>query len=69
MLLAVAVATIVPFIPIGGDTRFYLPAAFAYLILLTMVGVIVGSSIKGGSTSPAVLRARRRLSGSGETTS
>jgi 4-amino-4-deoxy-L-arabinose transferase-like glycosyltransferase len=64
MLLAVAVATIVPFIPIGGDTRFYLPAAFAYLILFTMVGVIVGSTIKRGVTSPAMLGARRRVFGS-----
>lgn len=68
MLLAVAVATIVPFIPIGGDTRFYLPAAFAYLILLTMVGAIFASSITRAPTSPAVFRARRRLSGPGETT-
>jgi hypothetical protein len=58
MLLAVAVATIVPFIPIGGDTRFYLPAAFAYLILLTMVAVVVGSTIKRGLTSAAVVRRR-----------
>jgi 4-amino-4-deoxy-L-arabinose transferase-like glycosyltransferase len=63
MLLAVAVATIVPFIPIGGDTRFYLPAAFAYLILLTMAGVIVGSTIKRGLTSPTLLVARRRIFG------
>lgn len=67
MLLAVAVATIVPFIPIGGDTRFYLPAAFAYLILLTMVGVIVGSALKRGLTSPTMLGARRRFSRTGET--
>jgi 4-amino-4-deoxy-L-arabinose transferase-like glycosyltransferase len=47
MLLGVALATIVPYIPIGGDTRFYLPAAFAYLILLTMVAVVVGSALRG----------------------
>jgi 4-amino-4-deoxy-L-arabinose transferase-like glycosyltransferase len=46
MLLAVAIGTIVPFIPVGGDTRFYLPAAFAYLLLLTMVGVTVVSTIR-----------------------
>jgi 4-amino-4-deoxy-L-arabinose transferase-like glycosyltransferase len=62
MLLAVAVATIVPFIPIGGDTRFYLPAAFAYLILLTMVGAIFASTVTRALASTAVFRARRRLS-------
>ena len=60
MLLAIAVATIVPFIPIGGDTRFYLPAAFAYLILLTMVAVVIGSTIRRGLTSAALARTRRR---------
>jgi hypothetical protein len=40
MLSTVAVATIVPYIPIGEDTRFYLPAAFAYLMLLAMVGSV-----------------------------
>jgi 4-amino-4-deoxy-L-arabinose transferase-like glycosyltransferase len=68
MLLAVAVGTIVPFIPIGGDTRFYLPAAFAYLILLAMAGVIVGSALKRGLASPTMLGARRRFSRTGETT-
>jgi 4-amino-4-deoxy-L-arabinose transferase-like glycosyltransferase len=63
MLLAVAVGTIVPYIPIGGDTRFYLPAAFAYFILLTMVGVIVGSTIKRRLPSTAVQGDRRRLFG------
>jgi hypothetical protein len=46
MLLAVAVATIVPYIPIGGDTRFYLPAAFAYLMLLAMVGSVVATATR-----------------------
>jgi 4-amino-4-deoxy-L-arabinose transferase-like glycosyltransferase len=61
MLLAVAVATIVPFIPIGSDTRFYLPAAFAYLILLTMAAVIVGPTFKRGLISATLLDARRRI--------
>jgi 4-amino-4-deoxy-L-arabinose transferase-like glycosyltransferase len=56
MLLAVALATIVPFIPIGGDTRFYLPAAFAYLIMLTMVAVVVISVLRRWLTSPEVPR-------------
>jgi 4-amino-4-deoxy-L-arabinose transferase-like glycosyltransferase len=59
MLLAVAFATIVPFIPIGSDTRFYLPAAFAYLILSAMVAVTIVSTLKRGLTSPRVLRTRR----------
>jgi 4-amino-4-deoxy-L-arabinose transferase-like glycosyltransferase len=38
--VAAAAATIVPYLFIGGDTRFYLPAAFAYLILFAMaIGV------------------------------
>jgi 4-amino-4-deoxy-L-arabinose transferase-like glycosyltransferase len=55
MLLAVALATIVPFIPIGGDTRFYLPAAFAYLILLTMASVVIAMGIRRAFGSPSVL--------------
>jgi 4-amino-4-deoxy-L-arabinose transferase-like glycosyltransferase len=54
MLLGVAGATILPYVPIGGDTRFYLPAAFAYLILLTMVAVVVTSSFRRRLTSPHV---------------
>lgn len=46
MLLAVAVATIVPYIPIGGDTRFYLPAAFAYLMLLAMAGSVIATAAR-----------------------
>jgi 4-amino-4-deoxy-L-arabinose transferase-like glycosyltransferase len=34
--VAAAAATVVPYIFIGGDTRFYLPAAFAYFILIAM---------------------------------
>jgi hypothetical protein len=34
--VAAAAATIVPYLLIGDDTRFYLPAAFAYIILLAM---------------------------------
>jgi len=33
ILVATAVAVILPFLPIGGDVRFFLPAAFAYFIL------------------------------------
>lgn len=38
--IAVAVATIVPYLMIGDDTRFYLPAAFAYLILIAMAAEV-----------------------------
>lgn len=34
--VAAAAAIIVPYVFIGGDTRFYLPAAFAYFILIAM---------------------------------
>jgi 4-amino-4-deoxy-L-arabinose transferase-like glycosyltransferase len=34
--LAAAAATIMPYLFIGDDTRFYLPAAFAYFILFAM---------------------------------
>ena len=36
LIAAAAVATIVPYVFIGSDTRFYLPAAFAYIILVAM---------------------------------
>jgi Dolichyl-phosphate-mannose-protein mannosyltransferase len=36
---AAAMATIIPYLLIGDDTRFYLPAAFAYCILLAMAAV------------------------------
>jgi 4-amino-4-deoxy-L-arabinose transferase-like glycosyltransferase len=39
--LAAAVATIVPYLPIGDETRFYLPAVFAYLILIGMSADVV----------------------------
>jgi 4-amino-4-deoxy-L-arabinose transferase-like glycosyltransferase len=35
--VAAAAATILPYLLIGDDTRFYLPAAFAYIILIAMV--------------------------------
>jgi len=34
--VAAAVATVVPYLAIGSDARFYLPAAFAYFILFAM---------------------------------
>ena len=34
--VAAAAATIIPYLLIGDDTRFYLPAAFAYIILIAM---------------------------------
>jgi hypothetical protein len=41
--VAAAAATIVPYLLIGDDTRFYLPAAFAYCILVAMVAVQIGT--------------------------
>jgi 4-amino-4-deoxy-L-arabinose transferase-like glycosyltransferase len=38
--VAAAAATIVPYLLIGDDTRFYLPAAFAYILLCAMVAEI-----------------------------
>jgi len=37
ILVATAVAVVLPFLPIGGDVRFVLPAAFAYFILAAIV--------------------------------
>lgn len=44
--LAAAVATIVPYLPIGDETRFYLPAVFAYLILIAMSADVVLSTLR-----------------------
>src|SRR5262249_21163252 len=43
VLVAAAAATILPYLLIGDDTRFYLPAAFAYCILVAMAAVEVGT--------------------------
>jgi 4-amino-4-deoxy-L-arabinose transferase-like glycosyltransferase len=45
LLVAVAAAVVIPYIPIGGDTRFYLPAAFAYLILAAMAAEVIRASV------------------------
>jgi 4-amino-4-deoxy-L-arabinose transferase-like glycosyltransferase len=45
LLAAVAVATVVPYLFIGDDTRFYLPAAFAYLILGAMASSVIVSHL------------------------
>jgi hypothetical protein len=52
--VAAAAAMIVPYLLIGDDARFYLPAAFAYLILLAMtVEVAIGfASSRIGRTAP-----------------
>lgn len=39
--VAAAAATIAPYLLIGSDKRFYLPAAFAYLILIAMTVEVV----------------------------
>jgi hypothetical protein len=43
--VAAAAAVIVPYLFIGSDTRFYLPAAFAYFILVAMTVEIAGAGI------------------------
>jgi 4-amino-4-deoxy-L-arabinose transferase-like glycosyltransferase len=47
--VAAAAATIVPYLLIGDDTRFYLPAAFAYCILVAMaageIGIVVRANL------------------------
>jgi 4-amino-4-deoxy-L-arabinose transferase-like glycosyltransferase len=45
--VAAAAATIVPYLLIGDDTRFYLPAAFAYCILVAMAAVGVSGLLRG----------------------
>jgi 4-amino-4-deoxy-L-arabinose transferase-like glycosyltransferase len=49
ILVAVALATIVPYLPIGSEPRFYLPAAFAYFILAAMAVDVTLSSTLGSS--------------------
>ena len=44
--VAAAMATIVPYLLIGDDTRFYLPAAFAYCILVAMAAVQIGTLLR-----------------------
>jgi 4-amino-4-deoxy-L-arabinose transferase-like glycosyltransferase len=56
--VAAAVATIVPYLLIGDDTRFYLPAAFAYCILAAMVAVQMTAPV-----SDAVARLTSRVRG------
>jgi hypothetical protein len=46
ILAGTAMTTIVPYLFIGGDTRFYLPAAFAYLILGSMATAVVLSQFR-----------------------
>jgi hypothetical protein len=41
--MAAAAATIVPYLLIGDDTRFYFPAAFGYIILLAMAAEVLFS--------------------------
>jgi hypothetical protein len=44
---AAAIAIIGPYLLIGDDTRFYLPAAFAYCILAAMAAIEVGALLRG----------------------
>ena len=46
VLVTAATATIVPYMLIGDDTRFYLPAAFAYCILVAMAGLEIGMLVR-----------------------
>jgi 4-amino-4-deoxy-L-arabinose transferase-like glycosyltransferase len=43
--VAAAAATILPYILIGDDTRFYLPAAFAYIILVAMATEVAVATV------------------------
>jgi hypothetical protein len=45
ILVGTAMTTIVPYLFIGDDTRFYLPAAFAYMILGAMAAAVVMSHL------------------------
>lgn len=45
ILVATALATIIPYLFIGDDTRFYLPAAFAYFILGSMAARVILSQL------------------------
>jgi len=45
--VAAAAATVVPYLLVGDDTRFYLPAAFAYCILVAMAAVQIGTLLRG----------------------
>ena len=46
ILVGAAMTTILPYLFIGDDTRFYLPAAFAYLILGAMATAVVMSHLR-----------------------
>jgi 4-amino-4-deoxy-L-arabinose transferase-like glycosyltransferase len=43
--VAAAAATVLPYMFIGDDTRFYLPAAFAYIILLAMTTEVAVAAV------------------------
>ncbi len=45
--VAAVAATVVPYLLIGDDRRFYLPAFFAYFILLSMAADVVLSHVLG----------------------
>jgi 4-amino-4-deoxy-L-arabinose transferase-like glycosyltransferase len=45
ILVGAAMTTIVPYLFIGDDTRFYLPAAFAYMILGAMATAVLMSHL------------------------
>jgi len=57
--VAAVAATVMPYLLIGDDRRFYRPAFFAYFILLAMVIDLAFSYLAG---SPLASRARARLS-------
>jgi 4-amino-4-deoxy-L-arabinose transferase-like glycosyltransferase len=59
-VVAVALAVILPYVFIRMEDRFWLPAAFAYLMLLTMT-VAAALSRKRGDEDPGVKSAEDRL--------
>jgi 4-amino-4-deoxy-L-arabinose transferase-like glycosyltransferase len=61
ILVAAAAATIVPYLLIGSDTRFYLPAAFAYIILFAMAAEVLLSFARSRIASAGSGRSPRAL--------
>ncbi len=47
ILVATAVAVVLPYLPIGGDIRFFLPAAFAYFILAAILAELLVLRLRG----------------------
>lgn len=55
MLAAVAIAVIGPYLLIGDDTRFYLPAAFSYFILFALAADVCLSQLRRRISPPRIV--------------